>query len=151
MSCQESLDHLNRSKNDEQQIQSLKAEIQRISRIESSYENAKVSSLHKFTILIKRTEAFTTVLVPFCFSPYFLSFSVFFFCALNFFFIHVCVFLLCFTFDLIVLWKFDVLSAGEYENFHDLDGGMDELHIALSRLCTLSRTRLLTKTICLLG
>lgn len=77
-------------------------------------------------------------------------FRVFFLCF-KFFFIHVCVFLLCFTFDLIVLWKFDVLSAGEYENFHDLDGGMDELHIALSRLCTLSRTRLLTKTICLLG
>ncbi|CRK92994.1 CLUMA_CG006586, isoform A [Clunio marinus] len=38
---QESLDYLNKAKNDNAQIQSLKSEIQHLSRIESSYENIK--------------------------------------------------------------------------------------------------------------
>lgn len=96
---QESLDHLNRSKNHETQIEKLKSEIQRISQIENVYENVKVSSSTRGSVIsapkciicdFHMRKKWKIVLVPLpLITPYhFLAFVLF---VLNLIFIHVCV------------------------------------------------------------
>lgn len=106
-SNQESLDQLNKSKNDQAQIQSLKSEISRLSRIEPIYENVKVSSVPHGEFVISAPKCFAT----FASGNYFGAFLIIFFFALIS--IHVCVCVFVVIHSLLIFGRFFWPAAGE--------------------------------------